>query len=33
VKMFVRGLLSVDGRMIGLISLDHILPTAELEAA
>jgi purine-binding chemotaxis protein CheW len=33
VKMFVRGLLSVDGRMIGLISLDHILPSAELEAA
>jgi purine-binding chemotaxis protein CheW len=33
VKMYVRGLLSVDGRMIGLISLDHILPTAELEAA
>ncbi len=32
VKMFVRGLLPVDGRMIGLISLDHVLPE-EREAA
>lgn len=33
VKTFVRGILLVDGRMISLISLDHILPVAELEAA
>jgi purine-binding chemotaxis protein CheW len=33
VKTFVRGLLPVEGRMISLISLDHILPAAELEAA
>jgi purine-binding chemotaxis protein CheW len=26
VKLFVRGLLPVDGRMIGLISLEHVLP-------
>jgi purine-binding chemotaxis protein CheW len=32
VKVFVRGLLPVDGRMISLISLDHVLPE-ELEAA
>jgi purine-binding chemotaxis protein CheW len=32
VRTFVRGLLPVDGRMISLISLDHVLP-AELEAA
>jgi purine-binding chemotaxis protein CheW len=32
VKSFVKGLLPVDGRMISLISLDHVLP-AELEAA
>jgi purine-binding chemotaxis protein CheW len=33
VKIFVRGLLPVDGRMISLISLDHVLPPEELEAA
>lgn len=33
VKIFVRGILLVDGRMISLISLDHILPVDELEAA
>jgi purine-binding chemotaxis protein CheW len=33
VKTFVRGLLPVDGRMISLISLEHVLPTGELEAA
>lgn len=33
VKTFVRGLLPVDTRMISLISLEHILPAAELEAA
>jgi purine-binding chemotaxis protein CheW len=32
VKIFVRGLLPVDGRMISLISLDQVLPE-ELEAA
>jgi purine-binding chemotaxis protein CheW len=32
VKVFVRGLLPVEGRMISLISLDHVLPE-ELEAA
>ena len=33
VRSFVKGLLPVDGRMISLISLDHVLPAAELEAA
>ena len=33
VKTFVRGLLPVDGRMISLIALDHVLPIDELEAA
>jgi purine-binding chemotaxis protein CheW len=33
VKTFVRGLLPVDGRMISLIALDHVLPADELEAA
>lgn len=33
VKTFVRGLLLVDGRLISLISLDHILPVAGAEAA
>jgi purine-binding chemotaxis protein CheW len=33
VKSFVKGLLPVEGRMISLISLDHVLPAAELEAA
>jgi purine-binding chemotaxis protein CheW len=33
VKIFVRGLVPVDGRMISLISLDHVLPPEELEAA
>ena len=32
-KMFVRGLLAVDGRMISLIALDNVMPPAELEAA
>lgn len=32
VKTFVKGLLPVEGRMISLISLDHVLPV-ELEAA
>jgi purine-binding chemotaxis protein CheW len=33
VKQFVRGLLPMDGRMISLISLDHVLETSEAEAA
>ena len=33
VRSFVKGLLPVEGRMISLISLDHVLPAAELEAA
>ncbi len=33
VKTFVKGLLPVEGRMISLISLDHVLPQSELEAA
>ena len=32
-KEFVRGLIAIDGRMICLISLDHVLPVADLEAA
>jgi purine-binding chemotaxis protein CheW len=32
-KTFVRGLLAIDGRMISLIGLDHVLPALELEAA
>jgi purine-binding chemotaxis protein CheW len=32
-KAFVRGLLALDGRMISLIGLDHVLPDDELEAA
>lgn len=31
VKAFVRGLLPIDGRMISLISLDHVLLTTEAE--
>jgi purine-binding chemotaxis protein CheW len=33
VRIFVKGLLPVDGRMISLISLDQVLPADELEAA
>lgn len=32
-KTFVRGVLAIDRRMISLISLDHVLPPAEREAA
>jgi purine-binding chemotaxis protein CheW len=32
-RAFVRGLLALDGRMISLIGLDHVLPDVELEAA
>ena len=33
VKTFVRGLISMDGRMISLIGLERVLPELELEAA
>ena len=33
VHRFVKGILSMDGRMISLISLDRILPDREAEAA
>ena len=33
VKSFIRGILAVEGRMIGLIGLERILPDAEAEAA
>jgi len=32
-KTFVRGLMAIDGRMISLISLDHLLPEQHMEAA
>ena len=32
VRTFVQGLLAIDGRMVSLISLDHVLPKVELEA-
>ena len=33
VKSFVKGIFSIDGRMISLIELDHVLPEREAEAA
>ena len=33
VRTFVQGLLAIDGRMVSLIALDHVLPKLELEAA
>ena len=33
VRSFIRGILAVDGRMIGLIGLERILPDREAEAA
>ena len=33
VRLFVRGLLAIEKRMVSLISLDRVLPTPELEAA
>jgi purine-binding chemotaxis protein CheW len=33
VKTFVQGILAIDGRMISLISLDHVLPDLQPEAA
>jgi purine-binding chemotaxis protein CheW len=32
-KMFVRGVLAVEGRMISLIALDAVLPAPDSEAA
>ncbi len=32
-KVFVRGLIAIDGRMISLVSLDDVLPVGDLEAA
>jgi len=32
-KLFVRGVLAIDGRMISLISLDQVLPAPACEAA
>jgi purine-binding chemotaxis protein CheW len=32
-KAFIRGLIALEGRMISLIGLDHVLPDLELEAA
>ncbi len=32
-KTFVRGVLAIDKRMISLISLDHVLPSVERDAA
>lgn len=32
-KTFVRGVLAIDGRMISMISLDHVLPAQEALAA
>jgi purine-binding chemotaxis protein CheW len=33
VRLFVRGLLAIEKRMVSLISLDRVLPAPELEAA
>ena len=33
VKMFIKGILALDGRMISWITLDRILPEQEAEAA
>ena len=33
VKSFVKGIFSIDGRMISLLELDHVLPEREAEAA
>lgn len=32
-RTFVRGVIAMDGRMISVITLDHVLPAMELEAA
>ncbi|TKT75492.1 chemotaxis protein CheW [Aquamicrobium sp. LC103] len=33
VKSFIRGILAIEGRMIGVVGLERILPHAEAEAA
>jgi purine-binding chemotaxis protein CheW len=33
VRMFVRGLLAIEGRMVSFISLDRVLPDQELDHA
>ena len=33
VRAFVKGIFALDGRMVSLIDLDHILPEPEAEAA
>ncbi len=33
VRAFVRGLLAIEGRLVSLVSLDHVLPAQELDAA
>ena len=33
VRMFVRGLLAIEGRMVSFISLDRVLPDSELDHA
>lgn len=33
VRLFVRGLLANEGRMVSLVALDRLLPIAELDAA
>lgn len=33
VRLFVRGLLAIEKRMVSLLSLDRVLPAPELEAA
>jgi purine-binding chemotaxis protein CheW len=33
VRSFVRGIIAVEGRMIGMIGLERILPEQEAEAA
>ncbi|RAK61713.1 chemotaxis protein CheW [Phenylobacterium hankyongense] len=33
VRMFVRGLLAIDGRMVSFISLDRVLPDGDLDIA
>jgi purine-binding chemotaxis protein CheW len=32
-RSFVKGVLAIDNRMITLITLDHVLPSQEQEAA
>ena len=33
VRAFVKGVLAIDGRMISLLSLEHVLPDVQAEAA